>query len=201
LVCSFKGAVSGVIPGGLLARLAGYGCGLSYTSAALPPRAGATTLTFGPVQPLATPGNPPASETSFAVFNNQLYCAYRDAQHYVQVMTLAANGGILTPSVASNMTFDCGALESQFGVALVPDPKGTFLAMVFSQNGSDQLCSSYIVPNSNQWTDPQLVGGHTTNATPSLITTGGDLGYLAYIRDDGNGINLTASSWLPLITP
>jgi hypothetical protein len=168
------------------------------TSAPYQPSADGTTaptLLFGPVSQLQTfVGASPISEPSLAVYNGSLYCAYCGQNGVTQVLTL---GPDLVPQPVNTGTADCGALQCTHAPAIAADPKGTFLAMVFCKFDSTQLCTTYLPVNSSVWTAPQLINKQLTNLSPTLITTGGNLGYIGYSCTDGTGTNLTVSGYLP----
>jgi hypothetical protein len=169
-----------------------------FTSAPYQPSADGTTaptLAFGSVSQLQTfVGASPTSEPSLAVYNGSLYCAYRDQNGFTQVLTL---GPDLVPQTVKFSTQGCGDLQCTHAPAIAADPKGTFLAMVFCKPGSNQLCTTYLTVGSSYWTNPQLISRQFTNLSPTLVTTGGNLGYVGYSRTDGKGTNLTVSGYLP----
>ena len=172
-----------------------------FTSAPYQPSADATTaptLAFGPVMQLVTYVGA-ISEPSLAVYNGTLYCAYRGQSGFTQVLTLAPDGTSLVAQTVNTQTLSCGDLQCTYAPAIAADPKGTFLAMVFCQPNSQQLCTTYLPIDSSVWTDPQLIGTQTANLSPTLVTTGGNLGYVGYSRTDKKGTNLTVSGYLPLI--
>jgi hypothetical protein len=172
-----------------------------FTSAPYQPSTDGTTaptLAFGSVMQLVTFVNA-ISEPSLAVYNGNLYCAYRGQAGFTQVLTLAPAGTSLVAQSVTTETAGCGELQCSYAPAIAADPKGTFLAMVFCKPGSSQLCTTYLSVGSMFWSDPQLISGQTANLSPTFITTGGNRGYVGYSRTDGKGTNLTASTYLPLI--
>jgi hypothetical protein len=172
-----------------------------FTSAPYQPSADGTTaptLAFGSVMQLVTFVGA-ISEPSLAVYNGSLYCAYRGQSGFTQVLTLSPDGTSLGAQTVTTETLGCGELQCTYAPTIAADPKGTFLAMVFCKPGSYQLCTTYLSVESSVWSDPQLISGQTTNLSPTLITTGGNRGYVGYSRTDGKGTNLTVSGYLPLI--
>jgi hypothetical protein len=168
-----------------------------FTSAPYQPSTDVTTaptLAFGPVIQLLTFVSA-VSEPSLAVYNGNLYCAYRGQSGMTQVLTLGPEGA----QTVTTETAGCGELQCTYAPAIAADPKGTFLAMVFCKPGSEQLCTTYLSAVSSSWSDPQLISGQTTNLSPTLVTTGGNRGYVGYSRTDGKGTNLTVSGYLPSI--
>jgi hypothetical protein len=177
----------------------GYGLNIYYAAAPYTPGG---NLSFGPFATLPIPtAQFPMSEPSFAVWQGNLYCAFRGYSHDsapnpIQVFTLTpgANGLSVTP--APNQ-WGTGTMQCNYGPALAADPKGTFLTIVFCQSGSDQLCTTYLVSGTKYWSPPQLISGQKTGVTPSLITTQGNYAYLAYLLDNRSGTNIVTSGYLP----
>ncbi len=171
-----------------------------FTSAPYQPSADGTppTLAFGSVMQLVAFASA-TSEPSLAVYNGSLYCAYRDQAGFTQVLTLGPDGTSLLPQTVPTETGSCGELQCTYAPAIAADPKGTFLAMVFCKPGSEQLCTTYLAVGTSVWSDPQLISGQATNLSPTVVTTGGNRGYIGYSRTDGKGTNLAVSAYLPLI--
>jgi hypothetical protein len=169
---------------------------INYVSAPYAPR---SSLQFGPVQTLIASGV--LSEPSVAVWQDRLYVAYREQGGVQVVAGTAAGPGFLLESITTQWMQSCGNLNCNFAPALAADPKGTFLMMVFCQPGGKQLCTTYLIPGYDQWTAPQLIQHQSTGVSPSVITTGGNYGYLAYVVENGKGTNISTSIALPPIQP
>jgi len=138
------------------------------------------------------------SEASFALWQGVLYVAYLGPAG-TQVVSLVPNAtGWQTEAVGTVWQSDCGNLNCSFAPALVADPKGTFLMMVFCKPGSHQLCTTYLVAG-NDWSAPQVIPHQLTGISPSVIATGGNYAYLAYVIENNSGTNIGTSDSLPAV--